>query len=494
MAVGQELEKQGINVYHIMTPRDYVKKARSLGMDSDRVLWLRKDVGLSAEIDPNEFRLLSAYEEVTGYSAKNFMQMDRFLRFMKPNEALKYVVYAFSRIRQFIEKNNIRVVSGEPTTIHDLLSFMICKATGRDYIAPFQPRLPIDRFVVWDSFLEQRPVITGPEDYDALTEKDIELAVQVKDKVLRKESLGWHYRKSEQPKIGFTFISRLARGLLMRATVNSKYDAHMYTLGTVLFNLKYHMRPINHRLNRLQWDKLFEKPHEGEKFVLFMMSVMPEYTSDVEAPYFLNVIESIKNIARSLPWDTKLYVKEHPNALGIRGPKILRKIKSIPGVRLIDPFVKSHDLFQHAEIVVSLAGTAAMEAAFFGRRSIIFADIYLKNLSTVECTQLVWEVGARMASDPPRAHDPEADLKYVAWLIANSHEGSVVDRISNPETMSPENVSKLAAGYLKAIIALGPKRPALSLDGVSLSRDPEETVRTFCSGVSNSTGTLRPVL
>ncbi|MEP6754431.1 MAG: hypothetical protein ABJA67_02935, partial [Chthonomonadales bacterium] len=265
------------------------------------------------------------------------------------------------------------------------------------------------------------------------------------------ERLKWVANKSGAPKIGVRYLKRISRGFFIRALVYSHHDANMYTVKSVFKHLKYHKVPVNHLMNRIKWNSTFEQPVKGEKFVLFGLNVVPEYTTDVEAPYFMNSLEVIRQIARSLPMDTMLYVKEHPAALGIRGPAILKAIKAVPGVRLIDPYANSHELVQDARITVSLAGSISMEAAMLGKHTVILSDMYVRNMSTCDVSSKPWEIGG-LLSYPPPVPDVDADLKYVAWLLSNSHEGSTVDRIADPEGLATENIAQLANAYEKMLV------------------------------------------
>ncbi|MEP6755846.1 MAG: hypothetical protein ABJA67_10120, partial [Chthonomonadales bacterium] len=151
LAIGADLERRGIRVFHIMTPVEYVRKAQAMGIPDDRILWLRKDEAEKAPINLEDLALLREFEKISGTPVKHLMLMDRFLRTLPNDLSLQYIVYIFRRILDFIEKNDIYIVSGEPSTIHDLISAMICKVLGREYTAPFHLRLPVKRFVLWNS-------------------------------------------------------------------------------------------------------------------------------------------------------------------------------------------------------------------------------------------------------------------------------------------------------------------------------------------------------
>lgn len=447
LLLGEELTKRGIQVFHIMTPGGYVEKAVSMGIPRENILWVRKDEALASTINESDEKLLCEFEVRAGVTAKHFVAMDRFLRTESPEFVRKYVVYAFIKIKDFIEKNDIQVVSGEPSTMHDLLALLICKATGRHYAFAAGNRFPLDRFNFFNSESEDNIYLMGAKTLDDVEPEYLKMAQDICDKIRSGTKNRDVVRKANKPpNIGFTFIRKLLRGTLHRALVQSKTDAHMYTFKSMFIDHKYYQIPFNFRLTKLQWNKIFDKPVEGEKFVFYALNLQPEHSVDVEAPYFMDTVHVLTSIARSLPIGVALYVKEHPNALGVRSPKDLKVIKQIPGVRVIDPFVDSHALLQKAELTVSLTGTVSIEAAIYGKRTVIFSNTFIKGFSMCQVTMKPWEVGLILRTPPPK-HDPEHDVRYIAWLLSNSFPGTLVDWITNPIGISPDNIQLLANGY-----------------------------------------------
>lgn len=450
IAIGVDLAKRGYGVYHVVTPKDYLDMAMANGVPRENILWLRIDEALQTPVKQSTVDRIADYERKTGLRLKHFLLMDRFLRVRPWHEQFQYACYAFEKLEEFYDKHNIRLISGEPSDTHDLISLLIARATGRHYAGPFDMRFPGSRMILWDSEREDQPLIVGAKTPADVTEEELEIARNLRQGVLERRRMDFSENRAKAPAIGLSFIQRIARGALYRALVRSKHDAHMYKLKDMFVHHKYHMIPINHRLNRLVWDKLFDKPVEGEKFVLYTLNYAPEHSLDVEAPYFMNTIETVKNIARTLPSDVVLYVKEHPHALGIRGPKELKEIKKIPGVKLIPPGIDSHELLNRALMTVSLSGTVSMEAGLYGKKSVVIADIFIKNFSTVEHVVYPWQVG-EILQKPLKEFDVEADVRYIAWLYSNSSNGSTKDRISYPDAMLPENVSACADTYATAM-------------------------------------------
>ena len=112
-------------------------------------------------------------------------------------------------------------------------------------------------------------------------------------------------------------------------------------------------------------------------FVYFPLHFEPESSLLITAPYFTNQIEVIKNIAKSIPINFRLYVKEHPAMQKRwRNTSYYKQILKYPNVKLIHPFVPSEELIKNCKIVISISGTSAMEASFYNKPSIVFSSFW----------------------------------------------------------------------------------------------------------------------
>jgi hypothetical protein len=449
IAAGTELERRGHKVFFVVTRDVYLKSALEAGFPRDRILWLTRQAARSADV-AGSLERLAALEARTGERVSDIILMDRFLRSEKQAWALRYAAFVFDRLDQFIAVNGIELAVGQPDNVPDLIAGMILKDRGGAYAAPFEFRMPTRRFMLWDSRLEDRPHITGAATPAEVTPVELDEARAVRDRVTRGLKMRQVAARIGAPSVGAGFIRRLMRGLLYRALIVSRHDVYMYTARSAIFDLKYHMTPINHRRLARVWRRLFEQPVEGERFVFYALNYSPEHTLDVEAPHFVSTFETVRNIARSLPLGVKLYVKEHPTGLGLRGPGELERLKRLPGVRMIDPWVDSHALIKSAELTVSLSGTVSLEASMYGRQTAILSDIFIANFSTCRRIAAPWEVGPAL-SLPPLPHDPDADLRYLAWLISNSHPGTVIEPLVDRSSLDTVNVSRIADGLEKVI-------------------------------------------
>ena len=104
------------------------------------------------------------------------------------------------------------------------------------------------------------------------------------------------------------------------------------------------------------------------------------------APYYVNQTEVIRNVAKSLPIDYKLYVKEHPgNVLrSWRSKEEYEQIMEIPNVVLFHPDFSKEELYKKCTMVFSIAGTAGFEASCYGKPAITLVDVNYSILPSVK--------------------------------------------------------------------------------------------------------------
>lgn len=127
------------------------------------------------------------------------------------------------------------------------------------------------------------------------------------------------------------------------------------------------------------------KSIENERFLYFPLQTEPEAIVLMKSPFYGNVVALIENIARSIPIDMVLYVKEHP----VQREKLWRpiyvyqKIIDIPNVKLVHPNVNSQDVISKSQGVICLSGATGFEALFHKKPVILFSDEYYDVLSMV---------------------------------------------------------------------------------------------------------------
>ena len=122
----------------------------------------------------------------------------------------------------------------------------------------------------------------------------------------------------------------------------------------------------------------------SEKFVFYPLQVEPERTVSFDV-FFSNQIEIIKNIAKSLPVEYKLYVKEHYNMIfrAWRPISTYRELMNLPNVKLLHPSVSPSKVLDNCSLVITLSSTAGLDAAFHNKPSIVLSDVMYSVLPSV---------------------------------------------------------------------------------------------------------------
>ena len=140
-----------------------------------------------------------------------------------------------------------------------------------------------------------------------------------------------------------------------------------YNLFVPLIFLKSYLRKFSQR-------NVFEKINTNDAFFLFPLQLQPESSISIMATYLADQVNTAKNIAFSLPFPYKLYVKEHPSSVNHRAGIFYKKLKKIPNVVLLSPYENTEQLIQKSQGIITLSSTVGMEAALVGKRVYLLGD------------------------------------------------------------------------------------------------------------------------
>jgi hypothetical protein len=448
-AIADELTAAGHEVFWTTTSPKWRNWLTKRGVPGDRILLLRRDE--SRTVDPHaeeNQRLVKALEESSGLSFKKIFFMDRVVSRRPWDEGKEYFVYVARRLNDFIVKSNIEVVLGEATWSDEVISALVCQTNGVSFYNVNTLRIPSDRFMFFKGYTMADYEEVAPS---CETDNYLEMADRLRERVVAGLKPNYWYWNSVVPKIDLSFVSKIRRKV-REAIVETGQDATVKSLGHHLFHERQYLKPF--RYAGLRMTGFFEQPHVDEPYVLYALHKQPEASIDVMGADRANQFELIKSITRVLPFETRLYVKEHANCLGDRPWSYLRAIKRLPGVRLIEPSVDIHDLIKGASLVLTVTGTVAFEAAFHGRIAGTFSRMYFNKLSGVRHLTSVNDIPELLTTGLRSGGLSPADRRVMAHMLANSFEGVIGDPISAPMCMTGENIRHVASGFLKLLSVL----------------------------------------
>jgi hypothetical protein len=109
-------------------------------------------------------------------------------------------------------------------------------------------------------------------------------------------------------------------------------------------------------------------------YVLFGLHMQPESSIDVWAPFFSDQMWVIELIARSIPPSHKLLVKIHKSDSAKYSSEQLKRMRSFPGVGLVQASANTRGFIEGADLLVGIQGTMGLEAALLGKPVIMLGD------------------------------------------------------------------------------------------------------------------------
>ena len=134
---------------------------------------------------------------------------------------------------------------------------------------------------------------------------------------------------------------------------------------------------LRRRINYQDLQKIStSSPNLNLPYVYFPMSIDEEMNTLHYAPYYTDQIEVIRNIAKSIPINYVLYVKEHV-AAGLRkwhDMDYYNQITDIPNVIFINPQVDNNLLIKNSKLVITTRGYSTLKALKYCIPSIVFGE------------------------------------------------------------------------------------------------------------------------
>ena len=134
-----------------------------------------------------------------------------------------------------------------------------------------------------------------------------------------------------------------------------------------------------------RFNKYFENP-EDEKYVYYPMHYIPESSTYIKAPMYMNEISLIEAISKSLPISWKLYVKEHQSMIGMRPLDFYKKVKKLQNVKIVKSnyYKDPKPWIEKSKCVVTITGTTGFEAAMLNKPVIVLGVVFYSVLSGVK--------------------------------------------------------------------------------------------------------------
>ncbi|HEX6713077.1 MAG TPA: hypothetical protein VF066_06815 [Thermoleophilaceae bacterium] len=193
------------------------------------------------------------------------------------------------------------------------------------------------------------------------------------------------------------------------------------------------------------YEDLAERP-----FYYFPLHVTDDFKIERAIPHCADQESLIRQVADNLPQGYDLVLKEHPRSLGRNSPAMLRRLTRIPNVRLVDPYVNSHELIRRAEGIVVISSTVGIEALMYGKPVLTLGQPYFAGYGvTVDLDSF-----RHIRTAVPALREFEPDPERVLELL---HAGMRTTLPGAPSwvSLSDENARDLGASLDRVGRSLG---------------------------------------
>jgi len=252
-----------------------------------------------------------------------------------------------------------------------------------------------------------------------------ELSKQLNDSILK-------------PGTGITESFRAFKEYLLHSdskNLDTHYTYYGRTKTKVLFNYmidffrtRVREQFINKNLNR--------KLDYSSPYVFFPLHTEIERSLLIAAPFYVNQIETIRSIAKSLPINFKLYVKEHPAQIKRSWRKIseYKDVMDIPNVVFVHPKASNEELYKNCSLIISIAGTTGFEGTFYGKPVITFEQMYYSTIPTVKTLQNLDKLSNLIKESlelKPNSLDLDKYVKNLEKNIINFDYAVFLKKLSN---------------------------------------------------------------
>ena len=441
-AVGERLRAQGHRVFWSATHSDWHGYLTGMGVDEGEILDLRVPRDGLPRPSPEIVEALVQTELRTGLTVASAVLSDRFAVSRRKSGLEASVVWMFTVAREFLQRNRVAVVLGEPTNASDLATYLACESLGTPYCHIASIRVPANRSALFSGVTDSNVVeVSGLESGGRFQDPAAAVSREERPFWFAQNSDPDIYRRPPQ-------VLKILRKLL-RPSPRGDFESYSPARNAeIRLRSRLNAFWVRNRLGRLVENSL------PPRFVLFPLQVHPERSVDVFAPFTSNQLELIKNVRRALPSDLALVVKEHPNFLGSRGRAFFREVAHLPSTFLVDPFTNSFDLVKQSVAVVSISSTMLLEAALLGVPAIAFAEPWFTGLSKARYCRNPQELPDLIEECAAAAHDEAADEEILRFVLDNSVDGMLGNPKFIPSVDFDENANQLArlvSAYLKKL-------------------------------------------
>ena len=141
--------------------------------------------------------------------------------------------------------------------------------------------------------------------------------------------------------------------------------------------------------------------------------------------------------------------------LGRRQVELYRRLLRMPGIILADPSEDSHQLVAHASVVVTLTGSAGLEALYYRIPAIVLGSVFFDCFNGVYKPRNLQELEA-LLSDPDKLKGAtrEDALRAIGGMLRGSVPGMMARDDTRLQEIDLESAKNMRSEMERAINGL----------------------------------------
>ena len=210
---------------------------------------------------------------------------------------------------------------------------------------------------------------------------------------------------------------------LLSKSKNEKTNYNYYGMSKWNILKKFLILRIKKKIRENFINKYFltEIP-QNINYVFFPLSVVLERHILIGAPYSINQIELVKNIAKSLPVNYNLVIKEHP-AQSSREWRTISEYKDllkVPNTIVMHPSSNDEILIKNSSLIITTAGSIGFQSSLYGKPCLVFGDVIYSYLPSVKKIMSLETLPQLIRDSLKIKPIPEDVSKYLQMLDHNS--------------------------------------------------------------------------
>ena len=316
------------------------------------------------------------------YSERSFLEERNFFHKFNINEILQIIESISKFYIEFLErvKPDFIIIQPIGESITNILLYLIAKNLNISSPMLMPLKLSNSRFLT--------------DDY-SLSELKSEFNKIKKSSPKKLEKFDQNYLKKRTQLKHVETVLKYPYGKSNFSEKISRYSKRIFSTPEPLFfnrgktplrMLKYRFKIHFQQKSTSKFiEKISLKSIPNKKFVYYPLSVFPEANVLFYSPYFVNQLSIIQNIAKSLPSDYILCIKEHPaqETKLWRNINFYKSLSTMPNVELIHHSNKNFDLIPKSSLVITVNNTSGFEALFFKKPVIVLGDIFYDEIQGV---------------------------------------------------------------------------------------------------------------